>query len=160
MAGKMVTSGSACSRMIKVQQGNIGPKQDKTSCAVPNITSLSYVKTHFKSPASFSFDCNTPLSLGLLPFLVSSSPRLAGIHGSSVSTILRAPTQSRLHTMTPLSVKQRYLWHLAFSLESKSTRTYFFLIHFLIDIYWAVHFFLLPSHLLIVSLCLCCWGYI
>ena len=59
--------------------------------------SMSDVKMFFRSPTPFSFvDCNTLLSLGLVPLPVSSSPWQVS-HGSGISNILGSPRQSRLH---------------------------------------------------------------
>ena len=59
--------------------------------------SMFDVRILFRSPTLFSVvNCNTLLSLGLVPRPVSSSPQQVS-HGSCISNILGSLRQSRLH---------------------------------------------------------------
>ena len=70
----------------------------KTSWANSKLCiSMSDVKVLFRSPTPFSFvDCNTLLSLGLVPLPIISFPQLIS-HGSGISNTLESPRQSKVH---------------------------------------------------------------
>jgi hypothetical protein len=89
------------------QWGNNRPKQDQSPAGqTPNSLSPCLMpRGLFRSLTPFSFvDCNTLLSLGLIPLPVSSFPRQVP-HDSSMPNIWGSPRRSRIASV------QGHAWH-------------------------------------------------